>query len=138
MRALGGIFLGAMLATSAASQPPSIEVFTTARYPIATASTPAVLVYNLDLPALIEAELSTRLPRDSEIAAQLASAELQGAAWRKSAETLTHAYQGLLKARQYSLETLPAVVFDGQAVIYGITDLSQALSHYRRWQVGGR
>jgi len=47
MRALGGIFLGAMLATSAASEPPRIGVFTTARYPIATASTPAVLVYNL-------------------------------------------------------------------------------------------
>ena len=137
MRACGGIFLGAMLATSAASQPPSIEVFTTARYPIATASTPAVLVYNLDLPALIEAELSTRLPQDREAAAQLASAELQGA-WRKSAETLTHAYQGLLKARQYSLQKLPAVVFDGQAVVYGITISSQALSHYRRWQVGAR
>jgi integrating conjugative element protein (TIGR03757 family) len=137
MRACGGIFLGVMLATSAASQPPSIEIFMTARYPIATASTPAVLVYNLDLPALIEAELSMRLPQDRKAAAQLASAELQGT-WRKSAETLTHAYQGLLKARQYSLQKLPAVVFDGQAVIYGITDLSQALSHYRRWQVGAR
>ncbi|MGH2371822.1 MAG: TIGR03757 family integrating conjugative element protein [Chloroflexota bacterium] len=137
MRVLGGIFLGAMLATSAASEPPRIEIFTTARTPIATASTSAVLVYNLDLPARIEAELSTRLPQDREAAAQLASAELQGA-WRKSAETLTHAYQGLLKARQYGLQKLPAVVFDGQAVIYGITDLSQALSHYRRWQVGAR
>ena len=137
MKACGGIFLGAMLVASAASQPPSIEVFTTARYPIETASTPAVLVYSLDLPALIEAELSTRLPPDREAAAQLAGAELQGA-WRKSAETLTHAYQGLLNARQYRLQKLPAVVFDGQAVIYGITDLSQALTHYRRWQVGAR
>ncbi len=120
-----------------AAEPGRIEIFTTARYPIATASTPAVLVYNLDLPGLIEAELSTRLPQDREAAAQLASAELPGA-WRKNAETLTHAYQGLLKARQYSLQKLPAVVFDGQAVIYGIIDLSQALSDYRRWQVGAR
>ncbi len=133
MKACGGIFLGAMLAASAASQPPSIEVFTTARYPIATASTPAVLVYNLDLPTLIEAELSTRLPQDREAAAQLASAELQGA-WRKSAETLTEAYQGLFKARQYRLDKLPAIVFDGKAVVYGVTDLQAALAHYRHRQ----
>jgi len=133
MKACGGIFLGAMLAASAASQPPSIEVFTTARYPIATASTPAVLVYNLDLPTLIEAELSTRLPQDREAAAQLASAELQGA-WRKSAETLTEAYQGLFKARQYGLDKLPAIVFDGKAVVYGVTDLQAALAHYRHRQ----
>ena len=133
MRTLGGIFLGAMLATSAASEPPRIEVFTSARTPIATASTPAVLVYNLDLPARIEAELSTRLPQDREAAAQIASAELQGA-WRKSAETLTHAYQGLLKARQYGLQKLPAMVFDGQAVVYGVIDLEQALGDYQRWR----
>jgi len=122
-----------MLATSAASEPPRIEVFTSARTPIATASTPAVLVYNLDLPARIEAELSTRLPQDREAAAQIASAELQGA-WRKSAETLTHAYQGLLKARQYGLQKLPAMVFDGQAVVYGVIDLEQALGDYQRWR----
>ncbi|MGH2708686.1 MAG: TIGR03757 family integrating conjugative element protein [Actinomycetota bacterium] len=133
MRALGGIFLGAMLATSAASEPPRLEVFTTARTPIATASTPAVLVYNLDLPARIEGELSRRLPQDREAAAQLASGELQGA-WRKSAETLTHAYQGLLKARQYGLQKLPAMVFDGQAVVYGVIDLEQALGDYQRWR----
>ncbi|MGH8567319.1 MAG: TIGR03757 family integrating conjugative element protein [Gammaproteobacteria bacterium] len=116
-----------------ATPSPRIEIFTTAHTPIATASTPAVLVYNLDLPARIEAELSARLPRDREAAAQLASVELQGA-WRKSAETLTHAYQGLLKARQYGLQKLPAVVFDGQAVVYGVIDLEQALGDYQRWR----
>ncbi len=120
-----------------AAEPGRIEIFTTARSPVATAAGRAVQIYTLDALSAIEAGLSARLPRDSEIAAQLASAEIQGA-WRKNAETLTHAYQGLLKARQYSLQKLPAVVFDGQAVIYGITDLSQALSHYRRWQVGAR
>ncbi len=135
MTPLGGIIVGATLTASAAmgSEQPRIEVFTTARHPIATTDLPSVEVYHLDAPAALEAKLSARLPRDREAAAQLASAEIQGT-WRKSAETLTHAYQGLLKARQYSLQKLPAVVFEGQAVVYGVTGLEQALGDYRRWE----
>ncbi|MGH8650660.1 MAG: TIGR03757 family integrating conjugative element protein [Gammaproteobacteria bacterium] len=116
-----------------AAEPGRIEVFTTARTPIARASTPAVRVYHLDLPTRIEAELSASLPQDREAATQLASAALQGT-WRKSAETLTHAYRGLLKARRYGLQKLPAMVFDGQAVVYGVIDPEQALGDYRHWR----
>ena len=135
MRAFGWIFIGAMLVASALTKYPQIEVFTTAHTPIATVSIPAVQVYTLDAPAVIEAELSGALPRDPSTALALAQREVQGA-WRETAKRLTMAYQGLLKARQYELQKLPAIVFDGQAVVYGVTDLEQALRDYRRWQAG--
>jgi integrating conjugative element protein (TIGR03757 family) len=50
-------------------------------------------------------------------------------------KALSHAYEGLVKAQQYRLDRLPAIVFDnGQAVVYGVTDLEAALSHYRQWR----
>ncbi len=39
---------------------------------------------------------------------------------RKTAEALTWAHQGPLKARQHSLQELPAVAFEGKAVVYGL------------------
>ncbi|MGH8624826.1 MAG: TIGR03757 family integrating conjugative element protein [Gammaproteobacteria bacterium] len=117
-----------------AAEAPRIEIFTTARYPISGA-TPAVQIYILDEPARIEAELSGGLPQGKNAAAEFARAQVQGA-WREPAQHLTRAYQGLLKARQYGVLRLPAIVFDGQVVVYGITDLEQALAEYRRLKAG--
>ncbi len=113
---------------------PNIEVFTTTRYPIAC-SIRSVQMYILDEPAHIEAELSASLPQGKDAAAEFAQAQVQGA-WRDEAQRLTRAYQGLLKAKQYGVLRLPAIVFDGQMVVYGITDLDQALAHYRRLKAG--
>ena len=41
---------------------------------------------------------------------------------------------GLVRAAEYGIDRYPAIVFDGQAVVYGITDIGEALSHYRMWQ----
>jgi integrating conjugative element protein (TIGR03757 family) len=46
--------------------------------------------------------------------------------------------QGLAKAMQYGIDRYPAVVFDGQAVVYGVTDLQAAIGHYQTWRAGGR
>ena len=40
----------------------------------------------------------------------------------------------LAKVMQYGLDRYPAIVFDSQAVVFGITDLEQALRLYRQWQ----
>ncbi|MGH8646639.1 MAG: TIGR03757 family integrating conjugative element protein [Gammaproteobacteria bacterium] len=117
-----------------AAETPRIEIFTTARYPISGA-TPAVQIYILDEPARIEAELSAGLPQGKDAAAEFAQAQVQGA-WREPARHLTLAYRGLLKAKQYDVLRLPAIVFDGQMVVYGITDLEQALAYYRRVKAG--
>lgn len=127
------LFLVASTGAALAADTARIEVFTTAGTPIAGVSAPAVRVYTLDSPALIEAEINSRLPRDPGTAHRYAQHALKGQ-WHQATERLTQAYQGLLIGSQYGLEKLPAIVFDGRAVVYGITDLDQALGDYRRWK----
>ncbi len=45
---------------------------------------------------------------------------------------------GLSKAMQYGVDRYPAIVFDGEVVVYGLTDLSSALEYYRTWRAGAR
>jgi integrating conjugative element protein (TIGR03757 family) len=133
MRAFGWIVVGAMVVASATAEYPKAEVFTSAQYPITTDITPGVQVYRLDAPARLEGEITARLPSDPSEAYAFAEEALK-VQWREQAKRLTETYQGVLKARQYGLQKLPAIVFDGRAVVYGVTDLEQALGDYRRWQ----
>ena len=41
---------------------------------------------------------------------------------------------GLAKAVQYGIDRYPAVVFDGRVVVYGVTDLVEALDRYEAWE----
>ena len=41
---------------------------------------------------------------------------------------------GLAKAVQYGVDRYPAIVFEGRAVVYGVTDLVEALNRYEAWQ----
>ncbi|MGH9890397.1 MAG: TIGR03757 family integrating conjugative element protein [bacterium] len=129
----GAAWLVASTGDALATYTARIEVFTTAGTPIAGVSAPAVRVYTLDSPALIEAEINSGLPRDPGTAHRYAQRALKGQ-WHEVAERLTQAYRGLLIGSQYGLEKLPAIVFDGRAVVYGITDLDQALGDYQRWK----
>ena len=49
-------------------------------------------------------------------------------------ERVETAYRGRLRAAELGVDRLPAVVFDGEAVVYGVTDLAEAVRLYRRWQ----
>jgi integrating conjugative element protein (TIGR03757 family) len=126
-------FLVASTGAAPAADTARIEVFTTAGTPVTGISAPAVHVYILDTPARIEAEINAAFPRDPSTAHRYAQRALKGQ-WHEAAERLTQAYRGLLKGSQYGLEKLPAIVFDGRAVVYGITDLDEALGDYRRWK----
>lgn len=132
-RQRAALFLVASTGAALAADTARIEVFTTAGTPIAGVSAPPVHLYTLDMPARIEAKIDAALPRDPSTAHRYAQRALKGQ-WREAAERLTQAYRGLLKGSQYGLEKLPAIVFDGRAVVYGITDLDQALGDYRRWK----
>ena len=44
---------------------------------------------------------------------------------------------GLAKALQYGVERYPAVVFDGEVAIYGVTDIREVLQRYQQWREGG-
>ena len=40
---------------------------------------------------------------------------------------------GLAKAVQYGVDHYPAIVFNGTAVVYGVTDLVEAVQRYDTW-----
>lgn len=94
----------------------------------------AVAVYNLDDGERLTAELARGLPPDQEAAKaalQRRFAEQGRAAVQQRFE---RAFQGRIAAFEYGLTRYPAVVFNhGQAVVYGVTDLPQALTLYRQW-----
>ncbi len=126
----------ATISVSAAelSPPGQIEVFTDRDYPVAAQGHGNVDVYRLDTPGRIEQALSAGLPADPKLAKRIAIQRVRKAAVTQ-AGYLKQAYEGLVKARQYRLDHLPAIVFDGGlAVIYGVTDIEVALLHYRQWR----
>lgn len=94
-----------------------------------------VKLYNLDAPKLLFADLSQDLPAYPAAAKRTLEQRMQQRGRQALQQQLIAAYQGLSVAIQYQVDRYPAVLFDGgQAVIYGVTDLQQALSLYRQWQ----
>jgi integrating conjugative element protein (TIGR03757 family) len=93
-------------------------------------------VIELDAPQRIEAQLSARLPENPQHSAQLAQQRLAqgGQGWQSQ---LQHAYQGVVDAWRLGIVTIPAVVVDRRYVVYGESDLDQAVAsvaHYREVQ----
>ncbi len=125
-----------------AMTPISIEIFTTIDQPIRTIDTFVAMhpeidvrIHKLDAIKQLEGKLSQGLSADPDKAKRLVLRKLQqlGKATRSQLE---HSARSLARAVQYGVEKYPAIVFDGELVVYGLTDLSAALMHYRHWQVG--
>jgi integrating conjugative element protein (TIGR03757 family) len=96
-----------------------------------------VKLYDLDVPKKLFAALSRNLPADQAAAKRTLERRMQQYGRQTLQQQLMDAYQGLSVAIQYRIDRYPAVLFDrGRAVIYGVTDLQQALSLYRQWQMG--
>ena len=120
---------------------PFIEVFTTSQYPIqentarrAPYDTHGQYIrYDIDRISLLEQELSRGLPADPARAKQRVLQRFQSMDSTLS-QQLEQAGKGLAQAMRYGIDRMPAVVFDGQAVIYGVTDIDEALVRYHRWR----
>ena len=124
------------------TMPASIETFTTVDQPIRAIETVvaehpgiAIHVHKLDAIRGLEEKLSQDLPADPDQAKHLALMRLQQMS-KGARSQLQHAATSLATAVQYGLEKYPAIVFDGELIVYGLTDLSTALMHYRRWRAG--
>ena len=122
--------------------PTQIEIFTTADQPIDAMDTvvqqyPDIVlrVHKLDAIRHTEDKLSEGLPADPDKAKRLVLMRLQQLGKTTHGE-LKHSASSLAKAVQYRVEKYPAIVIDGEFVIYGLTDLAVALTHYRQWQAG--
>ena len=94
-------------------------------------------VYELDGIQRIEAKLSNGLTADPEQSKHIVLQRIQQLDEVSRAQ-MQHAAMGLAKAVQYGIDRYPAIVFDGQVVVYGLTDLAVALQHYRAWRTGNQ
>ncbi len=122
--------------------PTSIEIFTTIDQPISAIDTFVekhpeidVRIHKLDAIKQLEGKLSQGLSADPDKAKRLVLRKLQQLS-KATRSQLEHSARSLAKAVQYGIEKYPAIVFDGELVVYGLTDLSAALMHYRHWQAG--
>jgi len=93
-------------------------------------------VYELDSINRLEATLSQVLTADPGEAERIVLQRIQDLEARERAR-MGRAAIGLATAKQYGIDRYPAIVFDGEAVVYGVTDLQAALQRYRRWREGG-
>jgi integrating conjugative element protein (TIGR03757 family) len=124
--------------------PRRIEVFTTSAFPVTGKDTITqgvpdggieLHVFALDGLRRIDARLSDGLPAEPEYARRTALNRIQqldGAARTR----MQNAAMGLARALEYRIDRYPAIVFDGRSVVYGVTDLHQALQLYQAWRTG--
>lgn len=126
--------------------PQVIEVFTLSDLPITGGAvtnsapgrpTPDLQIYNLDGIQRIEAKLSESLSADPEQSKRIVLQRIQQLDEVSRAQ-MQHAAMGLAKVVQYGIDRYPAIVFNGQVVVYGLTDLEVALQHYRAWRTGNQ
>jgi integrating conjugative element protein (TIGR03757 family) len=122
--------------------PTSIEIFTTTDQPIRGIErfseeyrSIGIQIHKLDAIKGLEGTLSQGLSADPDKAKRLVLERLQQLN-KGTRSQLEHSATALAKAVQYGVEKYPAMVFDGELVVYGLTDLSVALMHYRLWQAG--
>ena len=123
---------------------PVIEMFISAQYPLVEndakragshLQVPEVTVYEIDGIQSAERDLSLNLSAEPQQAKQIALQRIQSLD-EKTRLKMQLAAQGLAKAMQYGVDRYPAVVFDGEAVVYGVTDLTVALAQYQVWKTG--
>ena len=117
-----------------AGDQPLVEVFITSDLPVAYQRN-KVELYTIDGIKRIEQELSGGLTADSDAARHQATKRITQLDEGQK-QQVQRAAIGLSKALQYGIDRYPAIVFNGEAVVYGVTDLTKALDFNEAWQQG--
>ncbi len=107
-----------------------IEVFTNSA--IYLTHTAGATVYVLDGLQQLEAQLSQGLPNDPQKAAAIAQERLKRVGAAELQRRAANAAQGIVRAQEYGVDRAPAMVFNGRAVVYGVTDVEEASEIYRQ------
>jgi integrating conjugative element protein (TIGR03757 family) len=84
-------------------------------------------IYRLDALKNVEAAINQRLPK-TEAEARAYFQAHQAEIKKQITPHVLSAANGIALARHYKLDRVPAVVVDGANVIYGVTDVPQALA----------
>lgn len=112
-----------------------VEVFANSAMVIENAGD--AVIYRLDGLQMLEAELSQGLPGDPVAAERMARARMRQMGSALHSRT-RNAAQGLMLAHQYGVDRMPAMVIDGKSIVYGLTDVQQALRvHAAQSRQGG-
>lgn len=109
----------------------SVKVFTDSDNPVANNAVGAE-VFLLDRPRILEQQLSAGLPGNIDQAEQVALARLQTHDGQQLMQQLIDAHRGVVTAWQLKITKLPAVVVDDRYVVYGQTDIGQAVAAINR------
>ena len=112
---------------------PLIEVFVAGGDVQRFAKTEGATVYAIDGIERLRAGLSRDLPGDPQAAREIVLARF-GHMEKAQGLRLENAAQGLVRAMRYGIDRYPAIVFDGQAVVYGVSDIEAARQLWRAWQ----
>lgn len=142
------LFIGCCLSISpfawadAALWPESVIVVTSNQRPASNINAtsmnandvqPDIQILNLDVVTMIEQRLSDGLPVDP-LQARIMTDQRISQIGRSQLDTeLRTAYLPLGTMMAYALDRYPVIIFDQQAVIYGVTDLALAMNRYRQW-----
>lgn len=89
-------------------------------------------VYVLDGLEQLSAELSRGLPTNSNEAQLALQKRLKDIGPRELAKRTQTVAEGIVRAAQYGVDRVPAVVINGRSVIYGVSDIDVARELYRR------
>ena len=90
-------------------------------------------VYVLDGIQRLETRLSQGLTADPEHSRQIVLQRFQQL-YEEDRAQLQGSAMGLAKAMQYGIDRYPTIVFDGKYVVYGVTNVREALQQYRKWR----
>ena len=136
------LFSGVHAKEGAVITPTRMDVFTTSDQPTlnvdrfaAEHPNVAIQVHTLDAIERFEDELSKALPADPDAAKQLVLKRMQRLS-KGRRDQLQHSATALVTALNVGVERYPAIVFDAEFVVYGLTDPFRALSYYRDWPLG--
>jgi len=116
-----------------------IEVITSDAYPVSGIQSVQrqgflVNVHNLDDGKRLVAEIGKHLPKNQDAAKKVLEKRFKKMGDAAVKQQFMQAYHGVILSTQYGLTRYPAVVFEqGQSVIYGVTNLNQAVNLYRQW-----
>lgn len=116
----------------------TVEVFANSAMNVPLVRSDAYLlkVYRIDGLAQIEEQLNQGLPQTETEAMAYVQSRMPDLKKQVQAQAI-NAANGITLAIHYKLDRIPAIVINRRSVVYGITDVQQALSLYQQSQATG-
>ena len=90
-------------------------------------------ILNLDAVSQVERQLSYNLPADEAQARAIINDRIARIGQMQLEEDIRAAYLPLASMMTHGFDRYPVILFDQQAVVYGVTDIPHAYEHYMDW-----